>query len=208
MKFRIIPREEKFFELFQEQAENAVEAAKVLKDLLENYNDVDQKRLKIEMIENNGDEIAHRIFEKLNLTFVTPMDREDIHALACALDDIVDIINATSQRLQLYNVGTITEDAKLLANIILRATEETAVIATSLNNVKNLSSLKQHWIEVNRLENEADKISRHAIADLFSSNRDPIDVIKWKELYEHLETVTDKCEDVSDIVEGVALKNA
>lgn len=208
MKFRIIPREEKFFELFQEQAENAVEAAKVLKDLLENYTDVDQKRLKIEMIENNGDEIAHRIFEKLNLTFVTPMDREDIHALACALDDIVDIINATSQRLQLYNVGTITEDAKLLANIILRATEETAVIATSLNNVKNLSSLKQHWIEVNRLENEADKISRHAIADLFSSNRDPIDVIKWKELYEHLETVTDKCEDVSDIVEGVALKNA
>jgi len=208
MKFRIIPREEKFFELFQEQAENAVEAAKVLKDLLENYSDVDQKRLKIEMIENNGDEIAHRIFEKLNLTFVTPMDREDIHALACALDDIVDIINATSQRLQLYNVGTITEDAKLLANIILRATEETAVIATSLNNVKNLSSLKQHWIEVNRLENEADKISRHAIADLFSSNRDPIDVIKWKELYEHLETVTDKCEDVSDIVEGVALKNA
>jgi predicted phosphate transport protein (TIGR00153 family) len=208
MKFRIIPREEKFFELFQEQAENAVEAAKVLKDLLENYNDVDQKRLKIEMIENNGDEIAHRIFEKLNLTFVTPMDREDIHALACALDDIVDIINATSQRLQLYNVGTITEDAKLLANIILRATEETAVIATSLNNVKNLGSLKQHWIEVNRLENEADKISRHAIADLFSSNRDPIDVIKWKELYEHLETVTDKCEDVSDIVEGVALKNA
>ena len=208
MKFRIIPHEEKFFELFQEQAENAVEAAKVLKDLLENYNDVDQKRLKIEMIENNGDEIAHRIFEKLNLTFVTPMDREDIHALACALDDIVDIINATSQRLQLYNVGTITEDAKLLANIILRATEETAVIATSLNNVKNLSSLKQHWIEVNRLENEADKISRHAIADLFSSNRDPIDVIKWKELYEHLETVTDKCEDVSDIVEGVALKNA
>lgn len=208
MKFRIIPHEEKFFELFQEQAENAVEAARVLKDLLEDYNDVDQKRLKIEMIENHGDEIAHRIFEKLNLTFVTPMDREDIHALACALDDIVDIINATSQRLQLYNVGTITEDAKLLANIILRATEETAVIAASLNNVKNIGSLKQHWIEVNRLENEGDKISRHAIADLFSSNRDPIDVIKWKELYEHLETVTDKCEDAANIVEGVALKNA
>lgn len=208
MKFRIIPHEEKFYELFKEQAENAVEAARALLDLLEDYNDVDQKRLKIEMIENQGDEIAHKIFEKLNLTFVTPIDREDIHALACALDDIVDIINATSQRLQLYNVDSITDDAKQLANIILRATEETAVIATSLSNVKNLASLKQHWIEVNRLENEGDNISRHAIADLFSSNRDPIDVIKWKEIYEHLEEATDKCEDAANIVEGVALKNA
>ena len=208
MKFNIIPHEEKFFALFKEQAENAVEAARVLKDLLEDYNDVDQKRLKIEMIENHGDEIAHRIFEKLNLTFVTPMDREDIHSLACALDDIVDIINATSQRLQLYNVGTITEDAKLLANIVFRATEETAVIAAGLENMKHIGSLKQHWIEVNRLENEGDKISRHAIADLFSSSRDPIEVIKWKELYEHLETATDKCEDAANIVEGVALKNA
>lgn len=208
MKFKIIPHEEKFFELFKEQALNALEAAKVLKDLLENYNDVDQKRLKIEMIENNGDVIAHKIFEKLNLTFVTPMDREDIHSLACALDDIVDIINATSQRLQLYSVGTITEDAKTLANIIYRAIEETAIIATGLENMKNIGSLKQHWIEVNRLENEGDIISRNAIADLFASTRDPIDVIKWKELYEHLEAVTDKCEDAANIVEGVALKNA
>lgn len=207
MKFKIIPREEKFFTLFKEQADNALEAARCLKDLLEDYTDVDQKRLKIEMIESNGDIIAHKIFEKLNLTFVTPMDREDIHSLACALDDIVDIINATSQRLHLYNVGSITDEAIALANIILRATEETAVIAAGLENMKNMGELKQHWIEVNRLENEGDIISRNAIAGLFSSDRNPIDVIKWKEIYEHLEEVTDKCEDAANIVEGVALKN-
>lgn len=208
MKFKIIPHEEKFFELFKAQAENVVAAAKGLKDLLEDYSDVDQKRLKIEMIENHGDEIAHKIFEKLNLTFVTPMDREDIHSLACALDDIVDFINSTSQRLLLYSVGTIKDDAIALANILLRASEETAVIAAGLEDMKKVSTLKQHWIEVNRLENEGDKISRHAIADLFAGNPDPIEVIKWKEVYEHLEEAIDKCEDAANIVEGVALKNA
>jgi predicted phosphate transport protein (TIGR00153 family) len=208
MGLRLIPREEKFFDLFKAQAANVVEGAKLLKDLLENYNDVDQKRMKVEKAESTGDEIAHRIIEKLNTTFITPMDREDIHALTSALDDILDFINAAAQRLHLYRVESITEDAVALANIILRAAEETAELTDRMEDLRNLKGLKERWIEVNRLENEGDKISRHAIASLFDKGNDPIEVIKWKEIYEHLETAIDKCEDAANIVEAVVLKNA
>jgi len=208
MGFRLIPREEKFFDLFRAQAANVVEGAKLLKDLLEDYRDVDQKRMKVEKTESTGDEIAHRIIEKLNTTFITPMDREDIHALTSALDDILDFINAAAQRLHLYRVESITEDAVALANIILRAAEETAELTDKMEDLRNLKGLKERWIEVNRLENEGDKISRNAIAGLFDKGNDPIEVIKWKEIYEHLETAIDKCEDAANIVEAVVLKNA
>jgi uncharacterized protein Yka (UPF0111/DUF47 family) len=208
MGLRIIPREEAFFDLFKAQATNVVEGAKLLKDLLEDYTDIDQKRMKIEKTESFGDEIAHKIIEKLNRTFITPMDREDIHALSSALDDILDFINATSQRLNLYGVKSISAEAKELANIVLRAAEETLALTESMKNLKDIKSMKSRWIEVNRLENEGDKVSRNAIASLFKNEKDPIEVIKWKELYEHLETAIDKCEDAANIVEAVALKNA
>lgn len=208
MGLRFIPREEKFFDMFIAQAANVVEGATALKDLLEDYTDTDQKRMKIEKLENNGDEICHKIIEKLNTTFITPMDREDIHALASALDDIMDYINATSQRLHLYAVDSVRDDAKALANIILRAAEETEALTASMKDMKNVKSMKARWIEVNRLENEGDIVSRNAIASLFVKEMNPIDVIKWKELYEHLETAIDKCEDAANIVEAVALKNA
>jgi len=207
MGLRLIPREEKFFDLFRTQAANVVEGAKLLKDLLEDYTDVDQKRMKIEKTESIGDEIAHKIIEKLNTTFITPMDREDIHALTSALDDILDFINATAQRLQLYGVTLVTDDARALANVILRAAEETEALTDNMENLKNMKGLKERWIEVNRLENEGDKISRQAIAALFEHEKNPIEVIKWKELYEHLETAIDKCEDAANIVEAVVLKN-
>ena len=208
MGLRLIPRDEKFFEMFRAQAANVVEGAKLLKDLLEEYTDVEQKRMKIEKTENLGDEIAHKIMEKLNTTFITPMDREDIHALTSALDDILDYINGTAQRLQLYRVSSITPDAITLANVILRAAEETEALTDSMENYKDIKNLKSRWIEVNRLENEGDKVSRDAIAGLFENETDPIEVIKWKELYEHLETAIDKCEDAANIVEAVVLKNA
>lgn len=194
--------------MFRAQAANVVEGAKLLRELLDDYTEVDQKRMKIEGVESIGDEIAHKIMEKLNTTFITPMDREDIHALTSALDDILDYINATSQRLHLYNVKEVTDDARALANVILRASEETAALTDNMENLKDVKNLKQRWIEVNRLENEGDKISRHAIAGLFENQKDPIEVIKWKELYEHLETAIDKCEDAANIVEAVVLKNA
>lgn len=208
MGLRLIPREEKFFDMFVQQAENVVEGARHLKTLLEDYTDLEQKRLIIEKIENHGDEIAHRILEKLNTTFITPMDREDIHALTCALDDILDFIYATVMRLHLYGVGKVTADACRLANIIYRATEETLALITDLDKMKKPKVMKERWIEVNRLENEGDSVSRAAIASLFENETNPIEVIKWKELYEHLETAIDKCEDAVNIVEAVCLKNA
>ena len=208
MGLRLIPRDEKFFEMFEAQAVNVVEGAKLLKDLLEDYTDVDQKRMCIEKVESHGDEIAHKILEKLNTTFITPMDREDIQALTSALDDILDFINATSQRLHLYGVTFIPPDAKELAGVIVRASEETAVLIDNLKNLKNIACLKAGWIEVNRLENAGDVVSRHAIAGLFKNVTDPIEVIKWKELYEHMETAIDKCEDAANIVETVCLKSA
>lgn len=208
MRLRLIPRDEKFFEMFVQQAENVLDGARQLKGLLEDYTDLDQKRLLIEKTENNGDEIAHRILEKLNTTFITPMDREDIHALTCALDDILDLIYATSTRLHLYGVSKVTPDAITLANIIFRAAEETLALIRDLDKMKKPKHMKERWIEVNRLENEGDVVSRAAIAGLFENETNPIEVIKWKELYEHLETATDKCEDAVNIVEAVCLKNA
>lgn len=208
MGLRLIPREEKFFEMFTQQAENVLVGARQLKDLLENYTDVDQKRLMIEKTESQGDEIAHRILEKLNTTFITPMDREDIHALTSALDDIVDLIHATAMRLHLYGVRKVTPESGQLANIILRATEETVALVRDLDKMKKPQHMKERWIEVNRLENEGDTVSRAAIAGLFENETNPIEVIKWKEIYEHLETAIDKCEDAVNIVEAVCLKNA
>jgi uncharacterized protein len=205
---KLIPREEKFFELFVQQAENVLLGARQLKDLMENYTDVDQKRLMIEKIESQGDEIAHSILEKLNTTFITPMDREDIHALTSALDDILDLIHATAMRLHLYRVKTVTPEAGQLANIILRASEETLALIRDLDKMKKPKHMKERWIEVNRLENEGDTVSRAAIAGLFEKEINPIEVIKWKELYEHLETAIDKCEDAVNIIEAVVLKNA
>lgn len=208
MGLRLIPREEKFFDLFSQQAANVVEGAKLFKDLLENYDNIEQKRMHIEKVESAGDEITHHILEKLNTTFITPMDREDIHALTSALDDILDFINATTQKMSLYGITSMTEDAKALAEIILRSSEETATLIDNLKNMKNVSCMKAGWIEVNRLENAGDTVSRHAIAGLFKNVTDPIEIIKWKELYEHMETAIDKCEDAANIVESVCLKSA
>ncbi len=208
MGLRLIPREEKFFDLFNQQAENVLEGARLMKDMLEDYTDIKQKRMRVEKAESVGDEICHGIMAKLNTTFITPMDREDIHALSSAMDDILDFVNATAQRMDLYKVMTVKPEAKLLANVIVRASEELCALTASLNNMKNVKSMKERWIEVNRLENEGDNVSRAAIAGLFENEKDPIEVIKWKEIYEHLETAVDKCEDAANVVEAVVLKNA
>lgn len=207
MGLRLIPREEAFFDFFNSQSANVVEGARLLKALLEDYTDVDHKRMMIEKIESHGDEITHKIIEKLNTTFITPIDREDIHALASALDDILDFINASAQRMHLYGITSVPDDARSLANIILRAAEETHLLTVDMENLKDINTMKCRWIEVNRLENEGDTVSRHAIAGLFRNEKDPIEVIKWKEIYEHLEMAIDKCEDAANIVESVVLKH-
>src|SRR6516225_8879017 len=202
---RLIPRETKFFELFIEIANNVTEGAKVLSDLLHNYDyaTMPDTVAKIAAIEHRGDEMTHRILIKLNQTFITPFDREDIHLLASSLDDVLDFIFAAGDRLQTYKITQPSPSATTLARIILKQAEELSTAVTLLGKD---SHVLKHCVEVNRLENEADKISREAIGRLFDGDHDPITLIKLKELLEALEEASDKAEDVADVLETIVLR--
>ena len=203
--FRLIPREEKFFEFFEQAAANILEGAKVLVQMTDERGADFQERWKrLEELEHVGDKITHQIIRKLNQTPITPIDREDIHGLAVALDDVMDLIEASASRMSLYKIKQPTEEARKLAQVILKSAEE---IVGAVSNIERMDDVMGHCIEINRLENMADDISREAIADLFDKGHDPMDVIKWKEIYETMEMTTDRCEDVANIVESVALKS-
>jgi uncharacterized protein len=204
---RLIPRDTKFFDMFAEIASNVVEGAQVLSDLLQNY-DYEQMPAfvqKIREIEHRGDDMTHRILIKLNQTFITPFDREDIHLLASSLDDVLDFVYSASDRLLTYKITQPSPSAKILAGIILKQAEELKKAVSLLS--KN-HHLLEHCVEVNRLENEADQVSREAIGRLFDGGYDPITLIKLKELLEILEEASDKAEDVANVLETVVLKNA
>jgi len=203
--FRLIPREEKFFEFFTKAANNILDGAKVLVQMMDEQDgDLEKGWKQLEEFEHEGDKITHQIIRKLNRTFITPIDREDIHSLTVGLDDVMDLIEAVAARMSLYKIKQPTEEARKLAQVILKSAEE---IVKAVSNLERLDDVMEHCIEINRLENVADDISREAIAGLFDKGHDPIDVIKWKEIYETMETATDRCEDVANIVESVALKN-
>jgi predicted phosphate transport protein (TIGR00153 family) len=203
--FRLIPREEKFFEMFEASARNIYRGAYLLKEMMEQYRDPEKQSDAIMEVEHQGDTITHDIIHKLNQTFITPIDREDIYALSSALDDVLDLIESVSDRMVMYKIKEPTETAKRLAVIIFKSAEE---IVKGVGLLKALGDVRPYCIEINRLENEADRISRDAVADLFENVRDPIQVLKWKELYEHLEEATDRCEDVANILENIVLKNS
>jgi len=188
--FRIIPRDEAFFAMFEQAAQNAMDGAEVLKDLLDTFENVKEKARRIEEIEHKGDTLTHEIIKKLNTTFITPIDREDILALTSSIDDVIDLIHG----------------AKALGFLILKATRELHRGISHLST--KMEGVYEHCVEVNSLENEADRVSRDAIAQLFDQEKDPIYILKWKEIYETLETATDRCEDAANVLEGVALKNA
>ncbi len=204
---RLIPRETKFFDMFTEVANNVIRGARVLCDFLNEY---DYEQLpamvqKIKEIEHYGDEMTHQILIKLNQTFITPFDREDIHALASSLDDVLDFIYGASDRLVTYKIAAPSPSAKVLAAIVLKQTEELGKAVSLLN--KN-GKLLAHCVEVNRLENEADQVAREAIGRLFDGGYDPITLIKLKELLEILEEASDQAEDVANVLETVVVKNA
>ena len=204
---RLIPREAKFFEMFAEIASNVTDGARALSELLNHY-DYEQMPAAvahITEIEHRGDEMTHRILIKLNQTFITPFDREDIHLLASSLDDVLDFIFSAAYRLLNYKIMAPSPSAKVLAGIILRQAEE---LGKALSLLGKDSHVLQHCVEVNRLENEADKVSREAIGRLFDGELDPITLIKLKELLEVLEEASDKAEDVADVIETVILKSA
>jgi predicted phosphate transport protein (TIGR00153 family) len=204
---RLIPRETKFFDLFADIANNVIDGARVLAELL---NDYDYQKMpdavaRITYIEHRGDEMTHQILVKLNQTFITPFDREDIHLMASSLDDVLDFIFSAADRLLNYKIVEPSPSAKLLAGIILRQTEELGKAVALLGKE---GQVLQHCVEVNRLENEADKVSREAIGRLFEGEPDPITLIKLKELLEVLEEASDKAEDVANVLETVILKSA
>ncbi len=202
---RLIPRETKFFDLFADMANNLTTGAQQLRDLLQNYTDVPAGVLRIKATEHKGDDIAHNLFVKLNSSFITPFDREDIHTLASSLDDVLDYINAAADRLTTYKITAPPAAAVELATIILRQAEE---LAKAVALLEKGDALIEHCVEVNRLENEADSISRTAIGQLFDTETNPIHLIKHKELLEVLEMATDKAEDAANVLETVVLKSA
>ena len=204
---RLIPRETKFFDMFEEMAGNVVDAARVLAELLNNY-DYDRMPRDVERIkeiEHLGDDMTHRLLVKLNQTFITPFDREDIHLLTSTLDDLLDFIFAASDRLLNYKITQPSPSAKILAGIILKQAEE---LKKAMALLGKDSHLLAHCVEINRLENEADQVSREAIGRLFENSPDPITLIKLKELLEILEEASDKAEDVANVLETVVVKNA
>lgn len=204
--FRIIPRDQEFFVMFEKAAQNIHDGAALFKEMLDDFEDVREKARQIEEIEHRGDTITHDIIKKLNTTFITPIEREDILALASALDDVIDLIHASATRITLYKVPEVTPEAKELGFLILKATRELQRAVSLLS--KQMSAVHEHCVEVNSLENEADRVSRDAIARLFHQEKDPIAILKWKEIYETMETATDRCEDAANVLESVAMKNA
>jgi predicted phosphate transport protein (TIGR00153 family) len=203
--FHIIPRETEFFDLFSEMANNVTVGATQLRDLLQNYTDVLAGVQKIKGTEHRGDDIAHTVFIKLNSSFITPFDREDIHTLASSLDDVLDYINSAADRLATYKITNPPAAAAELAVIILRQAEE---LAKAVALLEKGDELLKHTVEVNRLENEADRVATSAIGRLFETETDPIQLIKHKELLEVLEMATDKAEDAANVLETVVLKSA
>ena len=206
--FSLIPKEMVFFDLFEDAAKNAHQGALALQDLLADFTNVPDKVRKIKDIEHAGDRITHTTIEKLNQTFITPLDREDIHELICRIDDILDLIDTAVARMHLYKIDKPTEDARALARVLVDATKIITELLPKMRSMKLSSALLQHCIEIHTKENEGDRIEQHALAALFENGHDPIFIIKWKDIYQELEAATDRCEDVANVIEGIVLKNA
>jgi uncharacterized protein Yka (UPF0111/DUF47 family) len=204
---RFFPSEGKeFFELFERHAGKTLEAARLLQAMLNNPIDLSDQARRIKTVEHEGDVITHRAVEMLHRTFVTPIDRGDIHRLISRLDDILDLIDATSERIWLYGIDTIDRDACDLADTLVNAVSEVARAMVGLRDLKRRDALLQVCMEINRYENEGDTLLRRAVARLFQDSKEPLTVIKRKDIYEFLENAIDRCEDVANVVEGVALE--
>ncbi len=205
MRLRMIPREERFFDLFAGDAANVLTGARMLEAMLRSFDDLERRNAELREIEHRGDEISHDIGHRLEGTFVTPFDREDIHSLISGLDDVLDMIEEVGDTFLLYRIDAPTAIAVQQAAIIVKQCE---LLHEALLHLRGFKDLDRYWIEVHRLENEGDQLVRGAIAGLFEDDPDPIQVIKWRKLYGLLEEAIDLSEDVANIIERIVVKHA
>jgi predicted phosphate transport protein (TIGR00153 family) len=205
-----VPKDRKFFPLFEQATQNLIKASKVLNEMVTTPIPERRKELikEIEHLEHTGDNITHMIFNELSRNFITPFDREDIHALTSAIDDVLDFIHGSSKRIELYRVEVLDESVAKLAEIILKGSLELNVAVVNLKDMKNLDAIKESCVKINSLENEADDVFNRRIASLFETEKDAIQIIKIKELLSSLETATDKCEDAANVIQSILIKYA
>lgn len=205
MRLPFIPREEKFFELFVDDANNVLAGARLLEELFRSYDRRDQLASQLRDLERKGDGLSHDIGQRLATTFVTPFDRDDIHQLISRLDDILDFIEEVADTCVLYQIDRPTAAAADQAAIIVRQCEE---LVRAFEKLHSFRDVRAHWIEIHRLENEGDRIARKAVAELFTDGTDPVDIIKWKDVYRLLEEAIDASEDVANVIERIVVTNA
>jgi predicted phosphate transport protein (TIGR00153 family) len=204
-RFSLLPRDQTFFDLFIEAGKNTVEASRLLDQMMNQWPDAGTLSEEIVRAENEGDRITHDIIKRLNTTFVTPIDREDIYGLATQMDDIVDFTEEAADFLGLYKIEAPMEQATALTKVLVAACEQ---LATGLEHLPDFKDLDKYWIEIHRLENEGDRISRDAVASLFSNGIDPMIVIRWKDMFAVLENAIDATETAAQILEGIVIKNS
>jgi predicted phosphate transport protein (TIGR00153 family) len=205
---RMIPKEEKFFDLFYELAIKIEEAGELFLDMVEHYEYSEQKIAKLKELEQEADVITHRTYEKMHKTFLTPIDREDIYALVNKMDSILDMIEASAARMSLYKVKVPAKEIIDQAKILNKAIKKVKYIVHAMKNMKNAKMILDACVEINTLENEGDIVMRMTMTRLFEQEKDPIELIKWKEIFERIEEAIDVCEDVANVVEGIVLKYA
>jgi predicted phosphate transport protein (TIGR00153 family) len=205
VRFRVIPHEGGFHDLFEKAAANLAETSRLLLKLLTDYHDPEAAHAEIRQREHEGDEITHQIMRALNTTFVTPFDREDIHRLASGLDDILDGIEAVADLLVLHRIEQPLPEMGQQADVLARASDQ---VYQAMARLRGMTGLDQYWVEINRLENEGDRVYRQTVARLFSGDYRAMDVLKWKDLVDQLEGAIDGCEDVANTLESIVLKHA
>jgi predicted phosphate transport protein (TIGR00153 family) len=204
-RFSLLPRDRTFFDLFIQAGQNSVRAAKLLDEMMHTWPESEGLTREIVIAEQDGDQITHEIIKRLNTTFVTPIDREDIYALATRMDDIVDFTEEAADFLGLYKIEAPMEQAQALTKVLVASCEQ---LAMGLEKLPSFKDLDKYWIEIHRLENDGDRISRDAVASLFSNGIDPMVVIRWKDMFAVLEEAIDATETAAQILEGIVIKNS
>jgi len=207
LKEWIIPQDKHFFNMLENESQNVLDGSNAFLEMLNKYENIKEKQQKIKDIEHQGDDFVHEIFEELNKSFITPIDHEDISALASAFDDVLDYIDGAAARFILYEIKKPEENMIKLAEVLLKQATELNTAISGLRNIKNPKEIEKRCIEVNRLENVADDIYKSSEADLFKRT-DAIEIMKLKEIYERLEFATDKCEDAANVISDIVVKNS